>query len=434
VTDERDDDQPMTIGEHLDELRSHVLKALLWIVVALAVCLTFQQRLMLIAKIPHQSMVDAITEDVRTREAELKLDAARVEAALEASKRDDALGKALEDAERARLIARERARPTTPEALAELERRQRAALADIERLRAALDGADTKDVPALEAALTKAASDAAALRAEVARDVRPLLDHRAQAPSAALMSTSPTDVFMTYMKLALVASLFLAAPLIVWELWKFVGRALYPHEKRWVKLFGPLTYLCFLAGFLFGYLILVPIGLRFLASYAPAEVAFVQYSIQEYVSTLITLSLVCGIIFELPLVLTFLALIGVVDAQKLREVRRYWVLAAFVIAGILTPPDPFTQTLMAIPLLGLYELGIVLAALVGKKEHAAPPPALVAPAVNINDAPPLVPPTYAPEPPPATPTLGLEPRPLPEGTIAAGLAENDPPREGNLPA
>ena len=109
---------------------------------------------------------------------------------------------------------------------------------------------------------------------------------------------------------------------------------------------------------------------------APVEIVETSYSVYGYISMVITLSLVCGVIFELPLFMCFLSLIGIIDATQLREWRRYWILAAFIIGGILTPPDPFTQTLMAVPLLGLYEVGILLSALVSKP--APPPEAVVA--------------------------------------------------------
>jgi Tat protein translocase TatC len=444
------DDVPMTIGEHLEELRRHVLRAVLWILLALGVCLAFQDKLMEWAKWPHSSMVAALKEQALTNQASHDLQRDRVRAAVEAMERDDALEKRLEEAARAHKIAMERARPTTPETLRDLERRQTEALerlADLQRRFEATSPTDVAALEALDRELGAAREAAIALRAEVARDVRPLLDERAQGPEEKLVSLSPPDVFMTYIKLAMVAAIFLAAPLIVWELWKFVSRALYPHERKWVALFGPLTYGAFLSGFMFGYLVLIPIGLRFLGSYAPAEIAMTQYSITGYMSILITLSLVCGVIFELPLVMTFLALIGIVDAAGFRSYRKYWILTAFIVAGILTPPDPFTQTLMAIPLLGLYELGIVLAAFVRKP--AGPPAEIVPeaePVVPIEDRypetplPPATPapasgfvdedPSAAPPPPATTPTttpttavestpFGVAPRPAPEGTVAA---------------
>ncbi|MCO5172275.1 MAG: twin-arginine translocase subunit TatC [Planctomycetes bacterium] len=492
MSDERPDDQPMSIGEHLEDLRRHVLKAVGWVVLALIVCLAFQNQLMWLAKLPHQRMVDSLAEEARGRDARTRLATDRVQAATDAVKRDDALARKLDEAERARLIARERARPTSPEALEALERRQAAAHLRLEALQRAFDalpaGAGAPDaggpeaegagvLARLEADLAAARADVEAVRAEVARDVRPLLDEHAQVPKAELQSLNPTDVFLTYIKLALVAALFVAAPLIVWELWKFVSRALYPHERKWVRLFGPLTYGAFLSGFLFGYLLLIPIGLRFLASYAPADVAVAQYSIQGYMSLLITLSLVCGVIFELPLFMTFLALIGVVSAQNFRDYRRYCLLLAFIIAGILTPPDPVTQSLLAIPLLGLYELGIFLAALVGRREEPPPPPpADEEPALEdrypetpLDDPPPGPQPAEDeeplgddPEPPadgtspdasspdasssdpssPDPPGLGLGPRPAPEGTVPVGAPEPDAPDapassedpEGKLPA
>lgn len=425
----------MSIGEHLEELRRHVLKGLMWVGLALVVCLAFQKQLLLLAKRPHEQMVDALVAEARTEKSRQRLEAERVEAARAAVSRDDDLARQLEDVERAGLIAREKVRPTSAEALADLEARQARALERLaalqRRLEAAADAdpADAARVVALEPDLVAARAEVELLRVEVARDVRPLLDAHANVPKAELVSLSPPDVFLTAIKLSLVAALFLAAPLLVWELWKFVSRALYPHERRWVRLFGPLSYGAFLTGFTFGYLILIPIGLRFLASYAPAEVAVTQYSVQGYMSLMITLSLVCGVIFELPLAMAFLALIGVMSADGFRRWRKYFVLAGFVVAGILTPPDPFTQTLMAIPLLGLYEVGILLAVLVGRRPPEEPTPALgdgggyvedEDPGAPLDDAgPPDVAPAFLEED--ALPA-DLRPRPAPEGTISVGAA------------
>lgn len=452
MSDDRPDDLPMSIGEHLEELRGHVLKAIGWTFLALLVCLAFQEELLKVAKWPHEQMVEALRAEAETRESRARLAAARVEAAREAAKRDDKIARRLEEVERAHLVAREKARPTPDEALADLAARQEAALARLEALQRKLeavadaDPVDASRLEALERELAAARDEAGALSVEVARDVRPLLDSHANVPKAELVSLSPTDVFLTTIKLCLVTALFVAAPLIVWELWKFVARALYPHERKWVRIFGPLSYGAFLVGFMFGFLVLIPIGLRFLGSYAPADVAVTQYSVQGYMSLLITLSLVCGVIFELPLVMTFLALIGLVSADGFRAWRKYWILGAFIVGGILTPPDPFTQSLLAIPLLGLYEVGILMAAIFGRP--AAPPepePALASDAASgaIDDRYPEVPveetlvadpAQLSGEPADASPDGAdatsptfdpLAPRPAPEGTVAVGADPSD---------
>lgn len=465
MSDERPDDQPMSIGEHLEELRRHVLKGIGWTVLALVVCLAFQHDLLIIAEWPHKQMVEALRDEALAREAWAQLKKERVQAVLDTVQRDDALAKQLDQAERHRLIARERARPATAEAIADLERRQREAqvllaahTAELQRLAAATP-VDAAALDAAERALAETRARVEALRAEVARDVRPLLDAHASVPKAELVSLAPTDVFLTAIKLCFVAALFVAAPLIVWEMWKFVSRALYPHERKWVRLFGPLSYGAFLTGFMFGYLVLIPVGLQFLGSYAPADVAVTQYSVQGYMSLLITLSLVCGVIFELPLIMSFLAIIGLVTADGFRGVRKYWVLGAFVVAGILTPPDPFTQSMMAIPLLGLYEVGILLAALVGRR--AEPPPEPDAPALgdaaaeSIEDRYPETPldepgtpvdlrypETPLDDPAPSAvddaPALDdLRPRPAPEGTVPLGgepaPGAPPPPDDDDLP-
>jgi len=131
----------------------------------------------------------------------------------------------------------------------------------------------------------------------------------------------------------------------------------------------------FVIGAAFGYYVLIPQGLKFLATYG-ADYIQGQFALSEYLSLFINMTLVVGLIFELPLIMTFLSLIGVVKAEAYGRFRRYWILAATVIAAIIAPtPDPFTLLLCTGPLFVLYEVGIVLARFVTKKNE---PPEVVA--------------------------------------------------------
>ncbi len=448
-------DPPMTIGAHLEELRLHVLKALGWVGLALLVCLGFQEQLMRLALLPHQRVVRALEQEARARDMSAILAARLVERAQEVLGEDAALERALEGADRARAIAREKARPAHDrlEALAAAQVAVRARLDD---LRARLEAAAREDPPeaarlaALDDELAAARAEAEALRAEVARDVRPLLDKHAVAPKLTLQSLRPQDTFLAFLKLSIVAALFLASPLVVRQLWRFISTGLYPHEKRHVSLFAPLSFGAFITGFMFGYLVLIPLGLRFLASYAPPDLIVGEYSIEGYLSLFITLSLVTGAIFELPLIMCFLALIGVVTADGFRRIRRYAILVAFVVAAILTPPDPVTQTLLAIPLLLLYELGIWLGALVERARRPgargpapAPGPPASAPAVTPPAPARVAPPPVAPPPVAMVPTpdelraqvgpgVALGPDGLPLEADPPGAEDAPPPGDDGL--
>jgi sec-independent protein translocase protein TatC len=182
--------------------------------------------------------------------------------------------------------------------------------------------------------------------------------------------TSPPEAFFTYMKVAFVAGIFLASPYIFYQLWAFVAPGLYEHERKWIIPISVFTALLFVAGALFGYFVVFPFGFEFFASYSNENIQFIP-KLNEYTTFCLQLLLAFGLIFELPLFMLILARLGLVTADKLRKTRKYAILVIFVVAAILTPPDPFTQTLMAVPLMVLYEISIWVAKIFGKKP--APP-------------------------------------------------------------
>ncbi|MEW6355832.1 MAG: twin-arginine translocase subunit TatC [Planctomycetota bacterium] len=169
------------------------------------------------------------------------------------------------------------------------------------------------------------------------------------------------EAFITLMKVCFIAGLFISSPIVIHQMWMFVAAGLYDHEKRYVHIFAPISLGCFLIGMLFGYFILIPFGLRFLLTVV-GDVASPIIRMSDYVSLLMLLTLVLGLVFQLPLIVLFLVKIDVVTADTLRRERRYAILAAFVVGAILTPPDPGTQIMVAVPAIGLYEIGILIAA------------------------------------------------------------------------
>lgn len=165
--------------------------------------------------------------------------------------------------------------------------------------------------------------------------------------------------FYAFMRACFVASLFFSMPWCLHEAWAFVSAGLYPHEQRYVKLYAPVSFSAFLLGCLFGYFFLVPLGLRFLASIS-LGVAVPRIAMGDYVSLFFILTLLLGLVFQLPLIMKFATKIGVISADKFVEYRRHAILATFIMAGVLTPPDVFTQLMVAVPSVMLYEVGILL--------------------------------------------------------------------------
>ena len=181
-----------------------------------------------------------------------------------------------------------------------------------------------------------------------------------------LIFTSVAEAFFTYMKVAFIAGLILASPFVLYQIWAFVAPGLYQKEKRYVVPFVSLGSLFFAMGILFGYFVAIPFGFKFLLGYA-SDFIKPMPSMKEYLSFSIKFLLAFGLVFEFPVVLVLLSRIGVIDAKMLARQRKYAILLIFVFAAVMTPPDLISQVLMALPLIGLYELSILLSKFFGKK-------------------------------------------------------------------
>ncbi len=185
-----------------------------------------------------------------------------------------------------------------------------------------------------------------------------------------LIFTSPGEAFWVQMKVALIAGLFIAAPAILWQVWAFVAPGLYEHERKYALPFVVLGSIMFLAGGGFALFVVTPYAINFLLSYARSTLQ-PMITIENHIDFMLKFTLAFGGVFELPLVLTILARVGVVNAKMLAKNRKYAILGAFIAGAVLTPtPDAFNQALMAGPLIILYEVGIICARLFGGKRAA----------------------------------------------------------------
>lgn len=182
-----------------------------------------------------------------------------------------------------------------------------------------------------------------------------------------LVFTSAVEGFLVYLRVALYTGLFISAPVILHQLWKFVAPGLYASERRVILPFVVIGTLMFLGGAAFCYYVVMPIGMPFLIGYAEAEFTEPMLSMREQLGIVKMLLLAFGVVFELPLVITALAMIGVVDAPLLARYRRYAIVTAAIASAILTPQDPFSMVLMAMPMYLFYEVGIFMAWIVGKR-------------------------------------------------------------------
>jgi sec-independent protein translocase protein TatC len=174
----------------------------------------------------------------------------------------------------------------------------------------------------------------------------------------------PTEMFITYFKVAIIGGAALSMPVIVYQLISFVVPGLKPGEKKYLYFVIPATTLLFILGLSFGYWVLLPFALRYLLTFG-GDIATAAISIEEYISFVTTLLLWMGVAFELPMVIVFLAKLKIVSYKQLRGYWKYALVGAFLAAAVITPtPDPFNQTLVAIPLYLLYEVGVLFARIV----------------------------------------------------------------------
>ena len=169
------------------------------------------------------------------------------------------------------------------------------------------------------------------------------------------------------MKVAFVAGVFVACPFLFYQIWAFIAPGLYEEEKKYIIPLALSSALFFILGGVFCYFGVFPFAFEFFMSYSTDNIV-AMLSIDEYLSFALKMVLAFGLIFEMPLFSFFLARMGLITAQKMREVRKYAILAIFVVAAILTPPDVVSQLLMAMPMLLLYEISILVAAAFGRKK------------------------------------------------------------------
>ena len=182
-----------------------------------------------------------------------------------------------------------------------------------------------------------------------------------------------TEMIGTVMKVSLAGGVILAMPYLVFQFIMFVSPALTPKEKKYVYLVLPWIGLMFVVGIVFGYFILIPPATKFLITFG-SDIATPQIKIGNYISIVTRLLLAIGLVFEMPVITTFLARLGVITPKWLSDKRKVAIISAFILAAIITPTfDPLNQCLVAIPLVVLYEMSIWLAKLVYRKKPELAP-------------------------------------------------------------
>lgn len=385
------DDNKYTLTEHLTELRWRLLKSVLAIVVTSAVALIFADDLLTLSIQPLQK---ALRSKSRLETVLVDDDAPRRAALVER----------LEDDDRIRLVAEV---PAIAELgpLATTAQKDKRSLDLVIVAASATDAQGTRAMDVLEGIdpqphvvyLMPAHSStaAAAIQASSAVVQELLLDGISvmpAVPTAARLSReigragaasgkiarddklvvlSPLDPFFAYLKIGLVVGLFMACPVWLYQAWRFIAPGLYDTEKHVVAPAVVSASLLFLAGGAFAYFLMFPMMFDVMVNQMMPRDLAASFTVDNYLSILFTLTLAFGLIFELPLIIAMMARVGLVTPEFLVKWRRYAIVLAFVIGGVLTPADPVSQIFMSVPLVIFYEVGIILARIMAKKRIAA---------------------------------------------------------------
>lgn len=184
-----------------------------------------------------------------------------------------------------------------------------------------------------------------------------------------IININMSGQFLTHMYISLVTGFIFAFPYILWEIWRFVRPAMYENEKKYSQGGVFISTLLFLLGILFSYYLIVPLTINFLGTYQVSERVLNQISLNSYISTVVSVTFAVGVVFELPILVYFLTKIGLLTPQFMRKNRKYMYVGLLILAAIITPPDMFSQILVVLPLIGLYEFSIGVSKRMYKKNQ-----------------------------------------------------------------
>jgi sec-independent protein translocase protein TatC len=183
-----------------------------------------------------------------------------------------------------------------------------------------------------------------------------------------LQSREMASQFTTHMTVSFIIGLILAFPYAFWEIWRFIQPGLYVNEKKNSRGAVFFVSLLFILGLLFGYFIASPLSINFLSSYSIDPSIKNEFDLSSYIDTLTRLTLACGIMFELPMIIFFLAKAGIASPELMRLYRRHAIVVILVIAALISPPDVLSMTIFAVPLIALYEVSILIAKVVQSRD------------------------------------------------------------------
>ena len=168
--------------------------------------------------------------------------------------------------------------------------------------------------------------------------------------------------------MCLLSGFILSFPYILWQIWQFISPALYEKERKNAKVFIFISSLLFFLGVLFGYFVVIPMSVNFVATFTVSEMVKNQFTLDSYIGMVKTSVIASGLFFELPIIIYFLTKLGLVTPEFLRKYRRYAIVIVLIVAAIVTPPDVVSQTIVAIPMLIIFEMSVIISSIVYKRK------------------------------------------------------------------
>lgn len=185
-----------------------------------------------------------------------------------------------------------------------------------------------------------------------------------------LVNLTMAGQFSAHILVSLIAGVIIAFPFILWEVWRFIGPGLKASERKMARGFIAAASFLFFSGVLFGYFVISPLSINFFLNYQVSETVLNNPTLTTYISLVTSVVIACGAVFELPILVFFLTKVGVVSPKLLKAFRRHALVAALILSAVITPPDVFSQILVSIPILILYELSIWISRIVSKRDAA----------------------------------------------------------------
>ena len=329
------DDSTMTFGEHLEVLRLHLWRAIVGLMLCVIVSFFFADRVVDIIRRP-------IDDALRTYKVKAPDDVSGMKSGAWTYLKNLFGGDSTPEP---KPVPKPEPKPASGDSI-EVE-------LDVGVLARALHDYDPESYPAPK-------DDAVRKTSLVLRSKKFEQFQEAVEEGAKPIVLTVQEAFLTYLKVAFVAGFVIASPWVFYQLWLFVAAGLYPHERRYVRIYLPFSLSLFLIGVVFCFFVVFPFVLKFLLGFATMLGVKPQIRLSEWISFALMLPVMFGLSFQLPLVMLFLERISIFTADDYRAKRRMAVLVISILSMLMTPPDPMSMIMMMCPLFGLYELGILL--------------------------------------------------------------------------